>query len=111
MEEYLAMAKDLGVSEAFDQRDPESDMLMREVTDAMKAKSDLDAKIIQTQTDFAIIAAAVQRSADDSGSGRRDVEDGSQHVDSQSDVDAGAIQSEHSNIGHEERPVRKKPTD
>ena len=55
MEEYLAMAKELGVSEAFDQRDPESDMLMREVTDAMKAKSDLEAKIIQTQTDFAII--------------------------------------------------------
>ena len=55
MEEYLAMAKDLGVSEAFEQRDPESDMLMREVTDAMKAKSDLEAKIIQTQTDFAII--------------------------------------------------------
>lgn len=55
MEEYLAMAKDLGVSEAFDQRDPESDMLMREVTDAMKAKADLDAMITQTQTDFAII--------------------------------------------------------
>jgi succinoglycan biosynthesis transport protein ExoP len=55
MEEYLAMAKDLGVSQAFDQRDPESDMLMREVTDAMHAKSDLEARIIQTQTDFAVI--------------------------------------------------------
>jgi succinoglycan biosynthesis transport protein ExoP len=56
MEEFLAMAKELGVSEAFDgQRDPESDMLMREVTDAMHAKSDLEARIIQTQTDFAVI--------------------------------------------------------
>jgi polysaccharide biosynthesis transport protein len=56
MEEYLALAKDLGVSEAYDgQRDPESDMLMRQATDAMHAKSDLEAKIAQTQTDFAIV--------------------------------------------------------
>jgi capsular exopolysaccharide synthesis family protein len=55
MDEYLAMAKDMGVSEAFDQHDPESDMLMREVTDAMRAKSDLDSKLVQTQTDFAVM--------------------------------------------------------
>jgi polysaccharide biosynthesis transport protein len=55
MDEYLAMAKDMGLSEAFEQHDPESDMLMREVGDAMRVKSDLESKIVQTQTDFAIM--------------------------------------------------------
>jgi polysaccharide biosynthesis transport protein len=55
MEEYLAMAKDIGVSEAFEQHDPESDLLMREVGDAMRVKNDLNSKIAQTQTDFAIM--------------------------------------------------------
>jgi succinoglycan biosynthesis transport protein ExoP len=55
MDEYLSMAKDMGLSEAFEQHDPESDMMMREVGDAMRVKSDLNTKIAQTQTDFAIM--------------------------------------------------------
>jgi succinoglycan biosynthesis transport protein ExoP len=55
MEGFLSLAKDLGVSQAYDQRDPESDMLMRDVTDLMKNKTDLEAKIFQVQTDYAIV--------------------------------------------------------
>jgi polysaccharide biosynthesis transport protein len=55
MDAYLSLAKDLGVSEAYDQRDPESEMLTHEVTDAMRTKADLDTRIIQSQTDFAML--------------------------------------------------------
>jgi hypothetical protein len=55
MDAYLSLAKDLGVSEAYEQHDPESEMLTHEVMDAMKSKSDLETKIVQAQTDFALL--------------------------------------------------------
>jgi len=48
-----ALQEDLGVSDP-KQRDPETDLLMREVADAAKAKGDLEGKLAEVQTSYMV---------------------------------------------------------
>lgn len=48
-----ALQSDLGVSDP-KQRDPETDLLMREVADAAKAKGDLEGKLAEVQTSYMV---------------------------------------------------------
>ena len=55
MEEYHAMAKELGIPSRYKHRDPESELLMREISELQKSKGDLEGKLMQAQTDFLIM--------------------------------------------------------
>ena len=55
MEQYNALAKELGVTPDARQRDPESELLMREIADSMKTKADIEGRLAELQTDFLVI--------------------------------------------------------
>jgi capsular polysaccharide biosynthesis protein len=53
-EDYLDLAKSLGRPQGESDRDPELELLLRDVADSQKKIEDMTAAIIQLQTDFAV---------------------------------------------------------
>src|SRR5262249_38873562 len=55
MESRNDLAKELGITSSLKQRDPESELLMRDITDLSKSQSDLKAKVQDAQLNYLIL--------------------------------------------------------
>lgn len=59
MEEFLEIARELGLSEGTT-RDAQTELLMRDISDAKKKKDDLTSQMLATQTDFVIMKGELE---------------------------------------------------
>lgn len=55
MEDYFALAKELGAADAFRQQDPERSLVLNEISEMLRAKSETERHLAELRTNFLVI--------------------------------------------------------
>jgi capsular exopolysaccharide synthesis family protein len=59
-EDYYNLAKELGLSSEYRDRDPESELLIKELADAIKSKGELEGELMDMQTNFLVLQSKLK---------------------------------------------------
>ena len=96
LEEQQALAEELGIVDPR-QRDPETEIMMRELAEATKAKGELEGKLAEVQTNYMVLEQQLKDPAAIDRDRRRATRRRSEHEHDEPGADGAAVSAQHAN--------------